>query len=84
MSPGAIPVQSIPWYDAYPTPSTILPTVSREQVLAWINQGNIPGKDFVVIDVTRSDHTVRTYEYAISLTDSFPSDISRAASFVDR
>jgi arsenical-resistance protein 2 len=49
----------LPWYDAYPQPSTKTPAqVSRDEVLAWIKQGQRPGRDFLVVDVRKLDHTV--------------------------
>lgn len=59
----SVPEQSrareLPWYAAYPEPSTKTPAqVPRDEVLAWLKQGQRPGKDFLVIDVRKLDHTV--------------------------
>jgi arsenical-resistance protein 2 len=52
----------VPWYDAYPKPSTTTPpTISRETLLAWIKEGRNPGQDFLVVDLRRTDHTVRNH-----------------------
>ncbi|MCJ1279894.1 hypothetical protein MMC21_007718 [Puttea exsequens] len=51
-------VKVTPWYDAYPAPSTRTPpTISRQELLAWMNQEKVAGKDFVVVDVRKLDHT---------------------------
>ncbi|CAI7600331.1 unnamed protein product [Penicillium viridicatum] len=48
----------VPWYDAYPKPSTTTPpTISRETLLGWIKEGRNPGQDFLVVDLRRTDHT---------------------------
>lgn len=47
------------WYDAYPEPSTKTPsTISRQELLAWITQGRVSGKDFVVVDLRGADFKV--------------------------
>jgi hypothetical protein len=47
------------WFDVYPPPSTSAPpTVSREEVLAWLKEGKVAGKEFVVVDLRGKDHTV--------------------------
>ncbi|KAH6658793.1 arsenate reductase, partial [Plectosphaerella plurivora] len=39
-------------------PSVQVPSqVSREQVLAWIKEGKEAGKNYLIVDVRRSDHT---------------------------
>ncbi|ODM14271.1 hypothetical protein SI65_10326 [Aspergillus cristatus] len=46
------------WKEKYPAPSTMTPpTITREQVLGWINEGKQAGKDFLVVDLRRNDHT---------------------------
>ncbi|KAH7112566.1 arsenate reductase [Dendryphion nanum] len=46
------------WHDAYPKPSTKTPpTISRQTLLGWITHGKEPGRDFIVVDLRRSDHT---------------------------
>jgi arsenical-resistance protein 2 len=48
-----------PWYEAYPEPSTKLPEqLSRDELLDWMHHGKQAGKDFLVIDVRKLDHTV--------------------------
>jgi hypothetical protein len=55
----------LPWYEAYPQPSTKTPAqVSRDEVLAWLKEGQRPGKDFLVVDVRKLDHTVCTVRLA--------------------
>jgi arsenical-resistance protein 2 len=48
-----------PWYEAYPQPSTKSPEqLSRDELLDWIHHGKQAGKDFLVVDVRKLDHTV--------------------------
>ena len=50
-----------PWYEAYPEPSTKTPpTISRQELLKWINEGKLAGKDFIVVDVRGKDHVVHS------------------------
>ncbi|KAI8675697.1 Rhodanese domain-containing protein [Fusarium keratoplasticum] len=49
---------NVPWYDAYPKPSTLTPPViSRAELLEWIKQGKEAGNDYLVVDLRRDDHT---------------------------
>jgi arsenical-resistance protein 2 len=48
-----------PWHKAYPEPSTKSPEqLSRDELLGWIHHGKQAGKDFLVVDVRKLDHTV--------------------------
>jgi len=56
MSAEASPVN---WKEKYPAPSTMTPpTITREELLRWINEGKQAGKDFLVVDLRRNDRTV--------------------------
>jgi hypothetical protein len=56
------------WYERYPQPSVkVPPQLAKETLLQWIQEGKQPGRDFVVVDVRGSDHTVRSTVYPISL-----------------
>lgn len=48
-----------PWHTAYPAPTAEASSITREIVLSWIRQGKVPGKDFVLIDLRRTDFEVR-------------------------
>ena len=49
-----------PWHSAYPAPRNSNPSaVSRDEVRKWLDEGLIPGKDFVLVDLRRADHEVR-------------------------
>ncbi|KAJ5257228.1 hypothetical protein N7478_013332 [Penicillium angulare] len=45
-----------PWHAAYPDPKSTVPSVSRAEVLNWLRDGRQSGKDFVLVDVRRTDH----------------------------
>ena len=50
-----------PWHSAYPAPKNSNPSaVSRDEVRKWLDEGLIPGKDFVLVDLRRADHEVYT------------------------
>nr|KAK5432350.1 hypothetical protein LTR18_011139 [Exophiala xenobiotica] len=53
--------EATPWYNAYPKPRKDKPAVvTRNEVLAWLKNGQNPGVDFLVIDLRRTDHQVLT------------------------
>lgn len=55
------------WHASYPAPKAIVPAVTRETVLSWMREGKLPGKDFVLVDVRRTDYEV-TSKPSILLT----------------
>lgn len=60
MEPKASPSKvETPWHSAYPTPKKSNPqAISREELRKWLDEGLIPGKDFVLVDLRRADHEV--------------------------
>lgn len=50
-----------PWHAAYPSPKAIPSSISREEVLNMIKSGKQAGKDFVLVDVRRTDFEVCGY-----------------------
>jgi hypothetical protein len=60
-----------PWYAAYPVPQTSASSITRESLLSWIKDGKRAGKDFVLVDLRRTDYEVclwlfipRSHNYA--------------------
>lgn len=48
-----------PWHAAYPSPTSIAVFLSQATVLGWMESGEkIAGRDFVLVDLRRSDHEV--------------------------
>lgn len=47
--------ESTPWHEAYPAPKSVPPTISRAEVLGWLQEGR---KDIVLVDVRRTDREV--------------------------
>ena len=48
------------WYDAYPPPQHTSPSaITRNDLLALLQSGKRPGKDFLLVDLRRNDHEVR-------------------------
>jgi hypothetical protein len=57
--------EETPWHAAFPTPrhqSSQLPDVDKEDVLNLLKDGKQPGErgGFLLVDVRRNDHEVRT------------------------
>lgn len=68
----------VPWHAVYPAPKTSVPTVSREEVLAW-SQERRAGRDFVLVDVRRTDFEVRSTSFScplrfVHLSVTYPDD----------
>jgi hypothetical protein len=51
-----------PWHAAYPTPKSEAVGISQSDLLAMLEDGKEPGKDFVLVDLRRNDHAVRENE----------------------
>lgn len=53
-----------PWHAAFPAPKSTAATVSRDEVLPLIKERKAKGPDapvdFVLVDLRRADHEVRT------------------------
>ncbi|KAK9349902.1 hypothetical protein V1523DRAFT_442939 [Lipomyces doorenjongii] len=47
-----------PWHAAYPEARTVAASISRLELLKWFREGKIPGRDFVLVDLRRTDHEV--------------------------
>jgi arsenical-resistance protein 2 len=47
-----------PWYAAYPAPQITASSVTRETLLSWMKEGKRAGKDFVLVDLRRTDYEV--------------------------
>jgi hypothetical protein len=52
-------VQETPWHAAYPAPKSEAVGISQSELLAMMENGKEPGKDFILVDLRRNDHTVR-------------------------
>ena len=50
-----------PWHASFPAPRQANPpAVSSAEVLEWFQAGKIPGKDFLLVDLRRTDHEVES------------------------
>lgn len=59
-----------PWYATYPTARNQSPTsVTRRQLLQLFKDGKEPGKDFVLVDLRRTDFEVHGRKTAQALSD---------------
>lgn len=47
-----------PWHAAYPAPRNTADTLPRYELLQWLRDGKQPGKDFVLVDLRRTDFEV--------------------------
>jgi hypothetical protein len=52
------PVAEKPWHAAYPAPGTTAAAITRETLLSWMLEGKVAGKDFVLVDLRRTDFEV--------------------------
>ena len=50
--------QPKPWYAAYPAQRNIASWVTKQTLLSWMEKGKIAGKDFVLVDLLRTDFEV--------------------------
>jgi arsenical-resistance protein 2 len=48
-----------PWHAAYPAPRSEAVGIFQSDLLAMMEEGQEPGKDFILIDLRRNDHEVR-------------------------
>lgn len=48
----------LPWHAAYPAPRAVASSVSRLDLLGWMKEGKKVGKDYVLIDLRRTDFEV--------------------------
>lgn len=53
------PVAEKPWHAVYPAPKTTAAVITRESLLTWMLEGKVAGKDFVLVDLRRTDFEVR-------------------------
>ena len=57
--PPTVPVDSErPWHAAFPAPTAAASIVTCETVLSWMQAGRLPGNDFVLVDLRRTDYEV--------------------------
>jgi hypothetical protein len=52
-------VQEAPWHAEYPAPKSDAVGIPQCELLAMMEDGKEPGKDFILVDLRRNDHTVR-------------------------
>lgn len=48
-----------PWHAAYPAPNSEAIGISQSDLLSMLEDGQEPGKDFILVDLRRNDHAVR-------------------------
>lgn len=56
-----------PWHAAFPAPKSSPEPVSKEELLAWLKDGKEGGKDFVLVDLRRTDYEGGTIRGSINL-----------------
>ena len=65
------------WYDAYPPPQTTSPfAINRNDLLALLQSGKRPGKDFLLVDLRRTDHEVSHLLFPSNRRSTFPNCLS--------
>lgn len=56
-----------PWHAAFPATKSNPDSVSKEELLAWLKEGQEGGKDFVLVDLRRTDYEGGTIRGSINL-----------------
>ncbi|CAK7207019.1 hypothetical protein SEUCBS139899_009827 [Sporothrix eucalyptigena] len=57
-----------PWHAAYPDPKSDVVFISREEILALINDSaHVAGKDYILVDLRRNDYHGGTIQGSINL-----------------
>ncbi|CAK7235578.1 hypothetical protein SBRCBS47491_009340 [Sporothrix bragantina] len=57
-----------PWHAAYPDPTSDVVFISREDVLALLNDSTlVAGKDYLLVDLRRNDHQGGTIRGSVNL-----------------
>ncbi|KAK9367920.1 Rhodanese-like domain-containing protein [Lipomyces kononenkoae] len=56
-----------PWYAAYPEAVTTPTPISRQELLQAFREGKMPGRDFVLVDLRRTDHEGGTIAGSMNL-----------------
>ena len=56
------------WWDAYPPPQSTPAVIPRETVMSWLQSPDkMPGKDYLIVDVRRIDHTVLPKVFVLTI-----------------
>lgn len=50
--------QPKPWYATYPAQRNAASWVTKQTLLSWMEKGKTAGKDFVLVDLRRTDFEV--------------------------
>ncbi|KAJ5102292.1 hypothetical protein NUU61_004514 [Penicillium alfredii] len=56
-----------PWHAKYPAPRTVAASISRQELLQWFQEGKEAGKDFVLVDLRRTDFDGGTIRGSLNL-----------------
>ncbi|KAJ5809989.1 Rhodanese-like domain-containing protein [Penicillium pulvis] len=57
----------LPWHAAYPAPRTVASSISRLELLGWMKEGKKVGKDYILIDLRRTDFEGGTIRGSLNL-----------------
>ncbi|OJJ67597.1 hypothetical protein ASPBRDRAFT_58702 [Aspergillus brasiliensis CBS 101740] len=57
----------LPWHAAYPAPRSAATGIRREEVLQWFRSGKQAGRDFILVDLRRTDFEGGTIRGSINL-----------------
>ncbi|PYH67963.1 putative arsenate reductase (Arc2) [Aspergillus vadensis CBS 113365] len=58
---------TVPWHAAYPAPRSTAIGIHRKEVLGWFRSGRQPGRDFLLVDLRRTDFEGGTIRGSINL-----------------
>lgn len=54
-----------PWYAAYPEPKSVPDSISVSDFFHWLQNGKRAGKDFILVDLRRTDCEVSSSEFGL-------------------
>ena len=69
------PAKPSPWHAIFPTPKAQLPSITPEALAELIRSDRVPGKDYIVVDVRRTDFEVCTAPMCRHLDPCLPSTV---------
>lgn len=64
MSDPSSQITTAPWHAAYPPPKSDPASIRRTELLQWFYEGQNPGKDFMLIDLRKTDHEVSSRRFS--------------------
>lgn len=65
-----------PWYAALPAPQATAHSIPRTHLLSWLQRDKVAGKDFVLVDLRRTDYEVNPSIQDKAFHEKYPYEIA--------